>query len=532
MPKPEKKDSMYGQASKLWSDYRDESAVFRGEQYAKFTIPSLMVDPLERLKGEDARRIEHDFQSVGAFLVNNLASKIVTALFPANMPYFKLEMSNELQNQAREKGIDEAALQGILSTWERDSTKQVFLHGGQHKLIRAIKLLITVGDCLVYRDADTQKFMVWTRQSFSVRRTPLGDLACAVLKQRFRFDELDEDIQKSCQAIPGKVYKDDQEVDLYTVIKTIPGKPNSRVKVWHEIDQNQVGSVSTYPQHLSPYLVPVWNLADGENYGRGLVEEYSGDFARLSLVTEQLGLYELDALNILNLVDEAAGGVVDDYQNADTGDYVPGKTGAVTAYERGDYNKMTAINASLSALIQRLSQAFMYTGQMRDAERVTATEVRRVARETEITLGGVYSLLAESLQAPLAYLSMTEVADQSGNENMLFGIVARDYKPVITTGIPAMTRSQDTENLLMAAQEAGAIVPALQQISRRFDTEKVVEKIFQGNSVNLEEISKSPEQMAEEARAQQEQAAAAQQMTNAAAAGQVTEIQDAIQGIQ
>jgi len=279
-------------------------------------------------------------------------------------------------------------------------------------------------------------------------------------------------------------------------------------------------------------LVPVWNLADGENYGRGLVEEYAGDFARLSLVTEQLGLYELDALNILNLVDESAGGVVDDYQNADTGDYVPGKVGAVTAYERGDYNKMAAINNSLTTLIQRLSQAFMYTGQMRDAERVTAEEVRRIARETEITLGGVYSLLAESLQAPLAYLSMTEVADGKSDGNLLFGIVARDFKPKITTGIPAMTRSQDTENLLIAAQEAGAIIPALQQISSRFDTEKVVEKIFQGNSVNLEEISKSPEQLAEEARAKQEAANAMNVANEAAAQGSITEVQQAIEGIR
>ena len=527
---PKKPEDQYGQASKLWQDYRDESAVFRGEQYTKFTIPSLMVDPLKGLKGETARQIEHDFQSVGAFLVNNLASKIVSALFPANMPYFKLEMSADLEAQAAEQNIDAAELQGILSVWERDSTKQVFLHGGQHKLIRAIKLLITVGDCLLYRDTTTQKFMVWTRQSFSVRRSPTGDVSCIILKQRFDYAELDEDIRKDCDAKTHTQYKPGQNLDLYTVVKTIPGKPNNKVKVWHEINDKQVGPTSTYPEHLSPYLVPVWNLADGENYGRGLVEEYAGDFARMSLVTEQLGLYELDSLNILNLVDESAGGVVDDYQKADTGDYVPGKTGAITSYERGDYNKMASINNSLGVLVQRLSQAFMYAGQMRNAERVTAEEVRRIAREAEITLGGVYSLLAESLQAPLAYLSMAEVAE--GNDGLLFGVISRDYKPTITTGIPAMTRSQDTENLMMAAQEAAAIVPALQQISNRFDTDKVVEKIFQGNSVNLEEISKSPEQLAEDARAQQEQAQAVGQATDAAAAGGITEVQQAIQGIR
>lgn len=524
------KDNDFGNAARMWQDYRDTAAVYRAEQYAKFTIPSLMVDPLKGLKGESAREIEHDFQSVGAFLVNNLASKIINSLFPANMPYFKLEVSDELEDAAAEEGIDTSELNSRLSVLERDSTKQVFLHGGQHKLTRVGKLLVVAGDCLLYRDSETKQFMVWTRQSFSCRRKPTGELKVAVLKQRFDWDELDENIQKDAEKKRHQKYTKGTMVDLYTVIKTIPGKPNNKVRVWHELDGVQVGAVDEYPEHLSPYLVPVWNLADGENYGRGLVEEYAGDFARLSLVTEQLGMYELESLNILNLVDESAGGVVDDYQEADTGDYVPGKTGAITAYERGDYTKMQAVQSALSLLVQRLSQAFMYTGQQRDSERTTATEVQVVAREAEITLGGVYSLLAEALQAPLAYLSMAEVSE--GNNGMLLGILSRDFKPTITTGIPAMTRSADTANLLKATQEAGAIAPALAQLSKRFDVEKVIEKIFQGNSVSLEEISKDPEQIAAEAKAEQDAAMATEQATAAAAAGNVGEMQEAIQEIQ
>ena len=134
--------------------------------------------------------------------------------------------------------------------------------------------------------------------------------------------------------------------------------------------------------------------------GRGYVEEYAGDFTKLSLMSEQLGLYELESLQLLNVVDEAAGGVIDDYQEADIGDYVPGKVNAVTAYERGDYNKMVAVRNGLNEIAMRLSQAFMYTGNQRDAERVTAEEIRTIAQEAENLLGGTYSILAETLQAP------------------------------------------------------------------------------------------------------------------------------------
>lgn len=524
------KEPKYGNASELWQKYRDTYAIYKAEQYAKFTIPSLMVDPLRGHKGASADGIEHDFQSVGAFLVNNLASKIVSALFPANMPYFKLELSPELEEAAADEGVSTSELQGRLSELERDSTKQVFLHGGQHKLTRAVKLLIVAGDCLIYRDSVTKKFVVWTRHSFSVKRDAMGDLDTIVLKQRFDWAELSEDLQKDLRKKTHKVYEDDSTVELYTVIKTVQGTPNNTVQVWHEVDSVQVGETAEYAEHLSPYIVPAWNLADGENYARGLIEEYAGDFARLSLVTEQLGLYELDSLKMLNLVDESAGGVVDDYQEAESGDYVPGKANAVQAVESGDYNKMAAINNSISSVVQRLSQAFMFTGNQRDSERTTATEVQYVAREADTTLGGVYSLLAESMQAPLAYLSIAETVQ--GNRGMLLGLLARNFKPSITTGIPAMSRSADTVNLMQATQEAAAVVPALSEISNRFDLDKVVEKIFQGNSVNIEEISKSPEQLAEEAEQERQAAMATEQATTAAASGDAQEMQEAIQEIR
>ena len=239
-----------------------------------------------------------------------------------------------------------------------------------------------------------------------------------------------------------------------------------------------------------------------------------GGVTRLSILSERLGLYEFEALSLLNLVDEAKGGAVDDYRDAETGDFVPGQVGSVASYERGDYNKIAQASASVESIVMRLNRAFMYTGQVRDAERVTVEEIRTVAEEAENLLGGVYSLLAETLQAPLAYLTMYEAS--RGNGGMLLGIAQGVYRPSIITGIPALTRNIETANILRATQEASAIVPALVQLSKRFDPEKLVERIFANNSVDLSTLSKDPDVVAAEA--EQEAALAQQQLDVASGA--------------
>lgn len=510
------------QASRLWQEYRDESIVRKCEQFATYTLPGMFVDPL---LGNSTQTIQHDFQSVGALLVNNLSSKLVQTLFPPGVPFFKNTPGKDLKAAAERQGVDEQGLNNMLARVDRDATERLFLNAATAKLTRAIKLLIITGNVLLYRDRDKAKFVVWSLRSFVVRRTAEGEWRCIVLKQRSRFDELPSEIRADLVAKrPGHADKPQAMVDLYTVIEKAPGLVNPRVVVWNEVDGVRCGPESSYPEHLSPWVLATWNLSDGEHYGRGQVEDYTGDFAKLSLVSEQQGLYELESLSLLNLVDEAAGGVVDEYADADTGDFVRGKTDGVTSYERGDYNKINAVQNSIGEVVQRLSAAFMYTGNTRDAERVTAEEIRATAKEAENTLGGVYSLLAEQLQAPLAYLTMLEVSD-----DLLFGLVNRMYKPNIITGIPALTRAVAVQNLIAVTQEAVTVVPALSQLDPRIDTKKLLDVLYNARSVDTSLMFKSPEQQAAEARAKEQAAVQSQQAAQAALLSQGPEVQQAIQ---
>lgn len=501
-------------AAARWEQLRDSAAIKRAEEFAKMTLAYIMRDPLQCERSD----IEHDFQSIGAVLVNNLAAKLVQALFPTGIPFFRSELTDAIKQAATGQDVDDGVVAAALAQLDRKATQRLFMNASLAKLTRVVKLLIITGNALVYRDSTKATLVCWSMQSYSVRRDPTGQWQEIVLKQKFKASDLDAVYIDALRAA-GKNIKHDTPVDLYTYLRRSKGTVYDVCTSTHEIDGVDVGNGGSWPDHLCPYICPTWNLADGESMGRGHVEDHIGDFAKLSLLSEKLGLYELESLDILNVVNEQAGAVVDDYQDADTGDYVPGGVNAVTAYERGDYNKITAVNGSLASVVSRLSMAFMYTGNTRNAERVTAEEIRQTASEAEATLGGVYSLLAEGFQGPLAYVCLSEVSVE-----LLQGLISKDHKPTIQTGIPALSRSMAVQNLINAAQVIAGFVPALKQVDRRFSVPRMVDMVLAAYSVDSSELFQTPEELAAESKQleQQAQQTQAQQQQLVENAGEVS----------
>ena len=500
------------QVSRQFEALRDMQGIHKACTFAQYTIPSLMADANKPQGHADI--LTSDYQSDGALLVNNLTAKLAGALFPSGRSFFKLDTDPELRAAAEASGTSLEDLARGSAEMERQATAQLFKNASLSKLHRILKLAIVTGDCLVLRDIDRSKFRVWNRWSYAVRRKPTGEIVEIILKESVRLDSLPEEVQEAVQKESHRAL--DSTTELYTHVQykaVLEGEvAKTVVEVQQYVDDIPIGEVSEYPEHLCPYFIVAWNVPDGEHYGRGYVEEYAGAFAKLSMLSEQLGLYELESLSLLNLVDESSGGIVDDYQKADIGEFLPGKADGVHAYERGDYNKIQTIQNGLIHIVQQLSRAFMYTGQQRNVERVTAEEVRHVAAEAETLLGGAYSVLAEVLQAPLAYLCMYEVALNSGSQELLYELLTRQFQPEIVTGIPALAQAADTQNLLQAVQEAQLIIPALSELTSRYDTDKLMEQIMINNSVDTTSFEKSPEQLAQEAQEAQQMQQIQEQM--------------------
>ena len=296
------------------------------------------------------------------------------------------------------------------------------------------------------------------------------------------------------------------------------GKVSYRVS--QEVEGMAIGTPGSYPEHLCPWQAPTWSLVAGEHYGRGLVEDYAGGFAAISDKSESLALYGIAAMKFINLVQPGSGQAIDDLQNAETGDYVQGTNGAVQVQEAGDGPKIAAMRAEIQATFANLARAFMYTANVREAERVTAFELRQQATEANTTLGGQYSALAESFQAPMAHVLLTEVKPET-----LQGIITGELVPDIVAGLPALSRGIDVQNILSAAQEAAAIVPALTQLDNRIDPRKLLDVIYAGQSVDTTRFHRSKEEQVEVDNAKKAQAEAQNQINQL---GNAVDTQDAL----
>lgn len=385
------------------------------------------------------------------------------------------------------------------------------------------------GNGLLYRDSKGGKFVTYGLQSYTCRRDGQGTLIDTVVREYTHIEALEPTVQLALRMANRSRYQrpdDSPPVELYTRIQRRVGNSGAvYYEVTQEADEVPVGTTGLYPENLCPWRVITWSLIAGENYGRGLVEDFAGGFAKLSDGSHAAALYGIELMKVVNLVAPGLGADIDELANAESGEYVQGAPGAVTAYENGDAIKLQVMRAELAATIENLSRAFMYKGNTRDAERVTAFELKQDALEADNVLGGAYSTLAAGMQVPLAHICLTEV-----NSDMLEGIVTNTVELNIIAGIPALGRATDVQNLILAAQDAIGIIPGLVQVDKRIDGQKILDMIMAGSSVDTSLIYKSEDQLASEAKAAEQQQMGQNQMMDAAAAAEATDTLQSIQG--
>jgi len=467
----------------LYTRYKDDSAVLKTESYAHWTIPSVFADPELR----DGKRVSvrKDYQSVGALYVNSLSAKLARLLFPSNQPFFRIDSTGSMAQLAEAMGAQEADLASGLSELENTAYRRVFLKSSYHQLVHAMKLLIITGNVLLYRDSDSGNMNAFSIRQYALTRDGGGKVLDIVLKERTVIQELPLEVR---HLFRGR--KADDAIYIYTRIQRQKREATDVFVVTQQLEGGiMLDNRAVYPEAICPYIPAVWNLVTGENYGRGLVEDYAGDLAKLSALSEALSLYEIESCRVLHLAKPGSQIDVDSMASEESGAWVAGDPGQVSAYEAGDYNKIQALAAEVANIGGRLAPAFMYSQNQRDAERVTAEEIRQNAEEAESSLGGVYSVIADTLHIPMAHILCWEV-----NPKFVGEVVKRGLTLSVLTGVAALSRSADVTALLQAAQALGVILPVI-QANPRIDPDKVTDMVLQGFGLNTKELYRTEEQL-------------------------------------
>lgn len=486
--------------SSRFQELQDAFVIEKCREYARWTIPYLMG---EATRDGKQSSIEGDYQSLGALLVNSLSAKLTGLLFPTTHPFMSIELTSEgrevLQGALQEMGEDPNDLNNHLAVLVRDASNKAFTGKSFYQLTLALKYLIVTGNVGIKRNSGKGSIICYGLNSYVTRRDSEGNVIEAIIRETTYFKTLAPEVQSYLKSSNSFSYNEhtiqDKKVVLYHRI------------VWEEyyvsvsigIDDLVLPDDYTteYEFKKCPYIFPVWSILNGEHYGRGLVEEHKGDHAKLSVIEEALTLYELESLRLLHLVSAESFDAVDELSVAETGEFVRASPNAVSTYEAGATQKVQYISADSERVFERLSKAYMWRGNTRSGERVTAYEIRQNILEVEAAMGGAYSALAEGLQLPLSYVLLYE-ANPVFTDAMLDLSVGQLS---LTTGINALGGTTKANHILEALAEFGSTVEVA-QFDRRIDPSKILDILFASKGLDFREISKSPEQLQEEADAE------------------------------
>lgn len=447
----------------------------RVEEYAHFTLP--YIYPTASEKTTKSEELAMPAGSVGARAVNHLSNRMATALFQPGTPFFKLSVDDSGYEYAKEAvGMTEADVDVFLANLERECMKRIDAVNHRTQSVLALKNLIITGNCLLHYNEDLTKVVVYSFSDYTLRRDNNGDVTDIVIKETVNTamlsDEVNTALETSGRKTPGK-HKD---VSLYTNLKRTKKDKDIMWKVRQDVEDTRIdisnGLEAEYKDADLPWIALAWNLVRGEDYGRGLVEDYAYSFhahevlssaqmQMAAIMSDRKWFVEPGAANPSQIRNIA--------QSPPMSWHSLAKDSVWTA--QLDTSDLVVLDTTIQRIERELAQAFLLnSAAVRDAERVTAEEIRMQVYELETSHGGVYSRLGMEWQRPAATLVLNYV----GSEDFatLPGLTID-----IVTGVETLSRMGELEStraLLTDMAGIGSMPPTVLEFIKQDELWKVL----------------------------------------------------------
>ena len=460
---------------------------------AELTIPSLFPKVLD-----GNAKLPTPYQSVGARGVNNLAAKMMLAVFPANTSIFRLKIEDEVLAQLSDRPNIRTKVEAGLASVERRTSSELETKGIHTTAFEIFKHLVVVGNCLMFTP-DDGPIKMYSLHSYVVRRDYTGNPLEIVLHEKVAKIALPIAVQEALSKTENRGQKSEEEVTIYTHVRRL----KDRWEAYQEVAGQRVpGTYGTYPLGKCPWIPLRLIKQDGKHYGRGYVHEYIGDLLSLEGLSQALLEGAIAAAKVLFLVNPNGTTEKQDLEEAPNGAFRDGDVKDVTTLQLQKYNDFRVALEQANSITERLSFAFLLNSAVqRGGERVTAEEIRYVARELEDSLGGIYSLLSQELQMPLVARVMYVLQKQK----RLPAFPQQDVRPVIITGMEALGRGNDLAKLELAMSKIQVLGPEV--IKEFMDVSDYIDRVFTSCGVDTQGLI-----LTEDARALRQQQTMQQQM--------------------
>lgn len=420
-------------------DMRRRSKLDRARECALLTIPSLL--PPENWSEEF--ELPQPYSSVGSRGVTALASRMLSALIPLNdLPFFTFNLKNGVEPEVEVGNLLDAL---SMQVYEKMRGKNI-----RESFFQALQSLIVVGDIAVKLEEDFT-FRCIRFDHYVAIRDVVGDLV-EFIHLEFVPDEtpLPATAQETWGF--GLWHRNGFKTIFCRYVLDEEGK-------WHGRKEDFDGNVIDEGIYeVFPYSVLRWNSVVSENYGRSKCEEIFGDLKTLEAYTESLINGMAAASTFFMSVSPTGVTELTDLASAQNGEWVAARQEDVFVLSpAATINpQIQQTQNSVEMMRREIGEAFlMNRGSIRNAERVTATEVRMIGQELEQVLGGAFSSIARDLLVPMIkrtiYLMVEEGEIDERLSEDFFDNEGRLTLDIIT-GLQALSRDTELQKLMQMGE--------------------------------------------------------------------------------
>ena len=481
----------------------------RAEQASKYTLPWYV-----KTDGIKDGTLATPYQSVGSEGVNNLASRLVMVLMPPNRPMFRLRIARRIIAEAETTG-DKDRLTRVnsgLSRIETEATGLIEATGDRTQLYTAILHLLIAGNVLLYIKRDGTK--IFSLKNYVIQRDPDGNPLLIITKEETADSVLPPKLLKTIRRQQPNTEEPSVTNPITHEIYTEIRLKNNMWHIRQECEGIQIGTPGTYPPDKCPWLPLRLYRSEEEDYGRGYVEQYYGSLHALSVLSEALLSASTAASKVIFLVHPSATTKIDSLVRAENMSFVQGKADDIDVLQIEKYNDLKTAQTQTQELTQQLSKVFlMNTAIQRNAERVTAEEIRYMAQELETALGGLYSVLAKEFQKPYITLRIKYLQDQDKLPPFADGVT-----PEVITGVDALGRGQDANTLVQYGQQIFKTLPP-EAVMQYVNVQGYLKSLAAAYGIDDTTILKDDQQIQQEQQQSQQQQLIQQALPSAINAG-------------
>lgn len=472
-----------------------------GRECAELSLPHLLT-PTGVVNGQ---KLPTPWQSVGAKGVNVMASKLMLSLFPVTATFFKLQINDgKLASDPNLDAKIKSEIDLSLSKMERVIMQHIAESQDRVVLHQAMKHLIVTGNVLVYMGSSGIKLYPLDR--YVVVRDGEGQPTEIVTVESINRQFLPEKFQQPPTTVnhvadnthtPSvDVTVGEDEAAVYTWAKLKDGQWRWRQEVDGEIIEDSYGKS---PKNTTPWLPLRFNVVDGEDYGRGRIEEYLGDLKSLEGLMQAMVEGSAAAAKVVFLVSPSATVKPSTLAKAGNGAIIQGRPEDVSVVQVAKQADFSTAYQMITQLNQRLSEAFLIL-TVRQSERTTAEEIRATQQELNEQLGGIYGTLTTELLRPYLQRKLFILQRSGILPKLPKGVVF----PTVIAGVEGIGRGQDRESLIIFLQTISqALGPEM--MAKFINPEEAIKRLAAAQGIDTIKLVKTAEEMSADKQQAQQQ---------------------------